>query len=285
MRWIVLFIISLTLWISCSPDKKSLNIDFPESKDIIWTYDIIRYYDSQSEKIGTVDVVSLGKESFQNRTGVLNLENRIAIDSLQSTSQPVQFISSYFDVSGSGIAVYADDFFRLYDHTLNYTILDTITTDAGNSSFKEFRLYKPKWKNNYQFGSSPDNPSRIHESQSFAISFLHRDSLITGTINAMSTTVFDGYDFISTPVGDSIFTYRMLITTYLDFDLSKNGTPIPPFRTTIEYYTWFHRKNGIVMKDRKPIEIYIPSIPSRWPIIVVKGIKWVLTGSNQLSFN
>lgn len=280
----------LILLASCSDDEiRGLDIDFPAEVGLSWTYDIIRYYGEEEEKIGTLVSENFQIMPFQQREDILRQRRSRRIDSLATRQDSVIFSSTYFDISeDKEIEAYLENFFRIFDTSLNISMLDTITTGApqtGAENFTRFQNLQPGWNVFTRFDSRTSRSFEILDTERFDLDFYLRGNHLTGTVDVRVTGLFDGSGNISTPWRENIFAHRIRTTATFDFKLTKNGEQeLTEFRENIVMISWYNPDGGLVKRDRLPFTITVPTIPSRGPAMIQRGERWILTDVQGLDF-
>jgi hypothetical protein len=286
-RHSIIFIVSILLFFTtCQSDEiATLDLNFPESTSSAWYYSIYSYNETDTTKIGTADTRIAGKSRYQGNENVIELFRRIRLDSLANTPTPETRTSTFVQFSEGYINLHGDTYFDLYDRLLSPTIIDTIAANGNGEDFQSFRFVQPNWVKWLNIEWNPDfNSTVLEEKPTVFIDFLYRSERISGSVTLSMETKFDAFDRVLIKDTTSVVTYRYLNKGFLDFKLKRDTLPLPNFRTTISFYIWLHKNGGLLKRERKPIEIYIPQIPSRYPIVYVPGEFWQVDSTSAVTF-
>jgi len=271
---------------SCQDDEvSSLDLSFPESTSSAWYYSVYTYNNSDTTKIGTADTRIAGKSRYQGQENVIELVRRLRLDSLANTPTPETRTSSYFKFNEGYINLHGDTYFDLYDRLLSPSIIDTIAANGTGEDFQSFRFVQPGWVKWLNIEWNPDfNSTVLEEKPKVFIDFLYRSERISGSVTLSMETKFDAYDRVLIKDTTTVVAYRYLNKGFLDFDLKRDTVQLPGFRTTVSLYIWLHQNGGLLKRERKPIELYIPQIPSRYPIVYVPGEFWQVDSTKAVTF-
>lgn len=270
--------------ISCSNEEKtSIPLSYPKEEGVKWTHTIYKYDSIDTLKIGSVTTTNLGLESFQKRAKVLNQKKEIRLDSLANTLRPVTVRYTFTQENDGVIDLFADSYFDIFDGLLTNVVLDTLSTGKGDEEYQRFNFISPGWVKWFNFAQDPEIPIPVHPSYRVFLDFRNRAIHITGTVSTYSESRFDEFDVVKTEDGQLILTYKYLIRTYYDFDLKRDGETIPTFRIASDFYQWIHESAGIIQRERKPFELFVPQVPSRYPLMYIPGEIWKLKSVTGLS--
>lgn len=278
-----LLAIILFLLLSCGQEDTTLGIEFPTQENIRWNHAIFAYSDEDTLQIGTVESINRSTGRFQGREGVTEIERAIRLDSMQNTVRPIDVRSTYIQVKNGRIELYADSYFDVFDRLLNGVVLDTLTRNGDGADYQQFSFIEPGWITYLNLENEPDLPSVVYPSYRVFLDFYYREVHLQGEVSVFAQTQFADFDVIDTPLKKNVVTYRYKTTHYFDFSLTRNGIQLPPFRTTVVMIEWVHKTAGIIQRSREPFKLYIPQVPSRDPIVFIRGEYWKLTGLEGIS--
>ncbi|NCQ12121.1 MAG: hypothetical protein GW809_08300 [Bacteroidetes bacterium] len=266
-------------------DVASLELSLPESTSSAWFYSIYTYNDSDTTKIGNADSRIAGKSRYQGKENVIELVRRVRLDSLANSPTPETRTSSFLQFSEGYVHLFGDTYFDLYDQLLHPSIIDTIAANGTGEDFQSFQFFQPNWVKWLNIEWNPDyNLTVLEENPKVYIDFLYRSERINGFVTLSMETKFDAYDRVLIKDTTSVVAYRYLNKGFLDFNLKRDTVQLPGFRTTISLYIWLHQNGGLLKRERKPVEIYIPQIPSRYPIVYVPGEYWQVDSTISVTF-
>lgn len=278
---IVFFSFLLT---SCSKvEETSIPLSFPTEEGVKWAHTIYKYNAIDTVKIGSVLTTNLGLESFQKRSKVLNQKREIRLDSLANTLRPVTVRSTFLQEKDGGIELFADSYFDIFDGLLSNIVLDTLSSGKGDEEYQRFNFISPGWVHWFVFAKDPDIPISVHPSYRVFLDFRNRAIHLTGTVSTYSESRFEDFDVVKTEDGESVLTYKYLIRTYYDFNLERDGEAIPTFRIASDFFQWIHESAGIIQRERKPFELFVPQVPSRYPLMYIPGEIWKLKSVTGIS--
>jgi len=293
--WICLSLLFIGL-ISCAPDPKTLELDLPADRGMVWNYDVLEIQRGDTTFAGTIRSEIIETGTIEGLNNAVQFEYEMDFERYKFTERPVRFTASTYRQNGDYIDIYTESYFDLIDRTLDDYGLDTMFVDdndpfeiwdAANESnqytFLTLNEMDLGWTHLFYRGANPDVPEEIHQSYSFPIYFIYRQDTLSGSVSLKSNIRFDAFDFVELTDSTSILTNRMLLTTYFDFDLKRNGDDLPPFRALMEFYNWMHPEQGVLKRERKPFGIFVPQLPSRYPIIEIPGQIWKLTSVEAFS--
>lgn len=280
------FVFLSAILVACNQDEiATLPLSFPETTQSVWYYSVYDYTGIDSQKVGTAETRIFGKSRFQENDNVLELVRTVRIDSLSLTSVPLQTFTTRMLFKDGYIHLYADSYFDLYDRLLNPLIIDSIAAkEADGPDFQSFNFIVPGWVNWLNIEWDPEFNHTVFENQTVYIDFLYRNERIHGSAKLSMQSRFDSYDRVKVHDTLNVIAYRYLNKGFLDFSLKKDTVDIPEFRTTINMYIWLHENGGLLKRDRKPVEIYIPQVPSRYPILFVPGQFWQVDSTEAVDF-
>ena len=287
-----LFLIFFMILSGCGDDRTGINVSIPEDTEFAWNYRAQSYYQEDTTTIGSVTLENFETQDlFQARQNILRQRIIRRIDSLSNTSDSVSVTSTFLDLSNNfRIELFAEDYFDLFQTMLTRRAIDTLGNDSANGpDFQELLDFNPLWSSIAKFDETSNANFEVHRPFTLFLNFSARDFELIGSAEVLTTGFFSGFETINTPFRDSLSTIKIRNTTRFDMNLEKisqanDTTSIPEFRVTLDMLTWYTRENGIVRKDRKPFALHIPSIPSRFPLVLDRGELWELTGVEGFDF-
>ncbi|TNE69414.1 hypothetical protein EP331_14200 [bacterium] len=283
MRKSFVFIFVLSILIhSCGSKSSDLGIRLPKGDSITWYFDVYKY-NEDTLKIGTASSRIVETGTFEDRDDVTEFERRIRLDSMQNTTRPVDVRSSYLQIKNNQVNLFAESYFDIFDGMLSNIVLDTLSRNRDGEEFQQFSFIEPGWLFYLNLENDAEVPTTVHPSYTVYLDFYNRDIHLTGSVSLYAETRFNDFDFLETDLQARVLTFKYQTTVYMDFTLQKDGVDIPTFRTTFNYYQWVHKTSGILQKERTPIQIYIPQVPSRYPIVFIPGELWKLSAIDGLS--
>jgi len=282
----------LLLFTACDDSRTGLDVEVPDDPDFTWNYSMRSYFNNDTTDIGTVTVENVETLSaFEGRVGILRQRVIRRVDSLQNSPDSAIARSFFLDQQSSfRISLFADNFFDLFQTMLTRSVLDTIVTDLANGpEFQEFIDFSPRWSPIAEFDENATSNFEVHRPVTVFFNFHIRDYELIGSADVETTGVFAGFETINTSVADSLETIKIRNTTTFDFNLQKispqnDTTDVRDFRISLDMETWYSQEFGVLRKDRKPFELFVPSIPSRFPSILDPGEIWELQAVEGFSF-
>lgn len=288
--------VALFVIVSCAPDPKKLDLELPANRGMVWNYNVLEINRGDTTMAGTIRSEIIETGTIEGLNNAVQFEYEWELERYRFTDRPIRFTASTYRPNGDYIDIYTESYFDLLDRTLDDYGLDTMFVDdddpfevwdaaneSGQYTFITLDEMDLGWTNLFYRGANPDVPEDIHQSYAFPVFFIYRQDTLSGSVSLKSNIRFDAYDFVDLTDSTSVLTNRMLLTTYFDFDLKRNGDDLPPFRALMEFYNWMHPEQGVLKRERKPFGIYVPQVPSRYPIIEIPGQIWKLTSVEAFS--
>ena len=277
----------ILLLVGCGEEERGIEIRYPEDSGISWQYDIYSFALGDTTRVGEMTVRNEAIIDDFNRSGIVEQRKYRRIDSLRSTRDSLTLHTSYLDLSSSlGISLFAEDFFDLFEDTFTRRVIDTLASDDPQGpDFQEFIDYEPLWSPIARFSESSVTSFQVHRPQTFYFDFELRGQQVSGSAEVVTEGLFWERDRINTPIRDSVETVVTRTATHLDFSLQRDSVRVPEFRVTLEYFVWYHPVVGVVRRERRPFQMTVPGIPSRFPSVLDPGERWELTGLEGISFD
>lgn len=269
-------------------DRRGLEIDFPMGEDLVWEYDVYEIEREYETHIGTIRNINVGTTDHALRADVLQQRREFHFDSLDTPGGPgYVFTSAYYDEGDDHLEIvqHADDFYGIYDHTLTDRILDTLTANVSDGpDFQNFEDFEPGWITSYRFDERSNRNYEIHSPETIHLDFFVRDQHITGEVEIRTTGLYRRTERIDVPWRDGVLAHKVNVLTHMDFDVLRDSTEVPDFHETIKMKNWFSPDGGLIKREREPVRISIPGIPSRWGSVFDPGERWELTNLEGIDF-
>ncbi len=269
-------------------DRRGLEVDFPRDQDIVWEYDVYEIERQNERHIGTLRDENLEITDHAQRADVLRKRREFHFDSLDTPGSPGYiFTSAYYDDGDDHFEIVqrADDFYGIFDHTLTERVLDTLTTDDPEGpEYQNFEDFEPGWITPYRFDEGSNRNYEVHGPETVYLDFYVRDRHITGEVEVRTTGLYRRTERIDVPWREGVLAHKVNMLTKMDFEVLKDSTEVPDFQETIKMKNWFSPDGGLIKREREPVSISIPGIPSRWGSVFDPGERWELKSLEGIDF-
>lgn len=280
------FLISLLLFlplISCSSEESGIEIQIPEGQGTFWRYTIKEIGANESlTQTGVLDVFNNELGNFFNRSNVIEQRRVFRFDSLNNTARESIEVFNYQQNDGFVLHFFAENVFEVFNNSFTFQSLDTITAGQRNpppfSPLQSFSDEEIGWVSAFEFSESAAASSEVMETKTYALDFVVRDTRFFGTVDVRAFSNFLDVERLSLPIKDDALAYKVQLIMTFDYTLKQGADSIDvqAFSNVLTLTDWYNEQFGLIRRRRSPFELFIPSIPSRFPLIGVSGEQWDL---------
>jgi hypothetical protein len=281
MRPITLLISFLIFVSACSQNEPGVDIKIPEALNTIWRYQIRKVTPTDTVFVGIVDVVNKQLTNYEGQSNVVIQERETRLDSLQNTPDRITIKFTQFKNDDGIIRHYADSQLDIFDDTFVESTLDTLGANIpSGDDFQRFSAYRPGWTQAFKFKESARFTYPVHPKQRYQLRFRLEENLVFGHVDVETFANFASLDRLRLQFDTSAVTYRMKTTMAMQFELNAirggetDTTRLAPFRNSFIMNTWFHPRYGFVKRYREPVRLFIPDLPTRYPVYYQDGEIW-----------